>query len=244
MIRFKRIRSNTDNNIDIQTNINVQMNNINNYNNSYINRRNLNRRNRKMEKSNLIELKAIDENHGIKCLFGDENPPFWVFECGGYLCNNCCYKIVSNVRNNIKCTKCEKELKIFKFCNRYSNTMANEENNTLIDLKDVNLSVLEDEEEKEKKETFPKNFIDDNECRERLKNIKQEKKCDIELKGSKKEEEVGKQTCQICFVLKSSKKINCDSMTNHMICSYCYNRMIKIDKIKLCPFCRTEIKNI
>lgn len=213
------------------------MNNIYNYNNSYINRRNLNRRNsKKIDKANLIELEEVDEIHGVKCLFGDDNPPFWQFECGGYICNNCSYKIVSNVKKSENCPKCQKELKVFKFCNRY----VKSEENTLIDLKDVNVSVLEfedDKENKENKQSLPKNNIDDNECREALKNVKDE-----DGLNSKREKDIGRQTCQICFVLKSTKKINCDSTAEHLICSYCYNRMIKIDKIRLCPFCRTKIK--
>ena len=47
-------------------------------------------------------------------------------DCGVHNCEKCIHKT--------KCTKCEKDLKVFKFCNRYSNSNT-EENNTLIDLK-------------------------------------------------------------------------------------------------------------
>jgi hypothetical protein len=49
--------------------------------------------------------------------------------------------------------------------------------------------------------------------------------------------------CNICFYLTTSKKIHCKSTIPHMLCSYCYKRLIIIEKTKLCPFCRTEISN-
>lgn len=50
--------------------------------------------------------------------------------------------------------------------------------------------------------------------------------------------------CNICFYLCNSKTIDCKSEIPHMLCSYCYKRLIIIEKTKLCPFCRTEISNV
>jgi hypothetical protein len=48
--------------------------------------------------------------------------------------------------------------------------------------------------------------------------------------------------CKICFVLKHSVQIKCQSNLKHFLCYYCYNRMILIENLKQCPFDRTEIK--
>ena len=49
--------------------------------------------------------------------------------------------------------------------------------------------------------------------------------------------------CNICFFLPNSKTIPCNSAVPHFLCSYCYKRLILIEKIKLCPFCRCEVKS-
>ena len=53
---------------------------------------------------------------------------------------------------------------------------------------------------------------------------------------------VSDDVCKICFTLKHSIKINCESNTPHCLCYYCYKRMIVIEELKQCPFDRTDIK--
>lgn len=50
------------------------------------------------------------------------------------------------------------------------------------------------------------------------------------------------QVCNICFERKLEKKIDCQSPHPHMLCVQCYDRLINVQNIKLCPFCRTLIK--
>lgn len=269
---------------------------------------------KKTDKNPLNILQSVNDLHDAKCIFGDENPPFWLFDCGGYVCNQCSFRIVAeNVKNKHKCPKCEKDLKNFRFINRYVSGAATPQegnnNNTVIDLDDVNVSgvCLSEEIEmqnvyveevntskykKEKEKEMQKDFegkekienqnnnnnnnkendniehdeheiLDCNNIKENKKELKDEnennnnKSClsgrkfkknknlnnNVNIKNDN-ENNFKKETCQICFVLKSTKRIQCESATPHMICSYCYNRMLKIDKVKVCPFCRTKIIKI
>lgn len=68
-----------------------------------------------------------------------------------------------------------------------------------------------------------------------IEDIKQDMKKSIN-------QSVSDSICKICFVLKHSKLINCQSNTPHHLCYYCFNRMIVIEENKTCPFDRTEIK--
>jgi len=279
---------------------------------------------KKADKNSLTTLQPVNDLHDTKCLFRDENPPFWLFDCGGYVCNQCSFRIVAeNVRiTKHKCPKCDQDLKNFRFINRYVSAATPEEgDNTVIDLDDVNVSCsgvcLSEEIEmenvnveqvvnmnrgagereknkgkEERKKKIENENVNENDKRNESNNrnedcedenldsnnnnevnydIQKNKnnfedgkknsnnnkdKCDTcERKLNNKNKIVDndemnkiicnkKETCQICFVLKSSKIIQCESATPHMICSYCYNRMLKIDKVKVCPFCRTKIKKI
>jgi len=48
--------------------------------------------------------------------------------------------------------------------------------------------------------------------------------------------------CNICGERASDKKINCRS-PNHYLCYICYDRLINVQKILLCPFCKILINN-
>jgi hypothetical protein len=48
--------------------------------------------------------------------------------------------------------------------------------------------------------------------------------------------------CRICYERPAKKKLDCQSLTPHYLCDFCYNRLIEVQKILLCPFCRTKIK--
>lgn len=334
VIRCKR----KSNNINIIANPNFQVsalsNGENNNTNNNRNRRILsspNRlRNARKEKNFLKDLKPQNELHDAKCLFGDERQPFWLFDCGGYMCNQCSNKVVSQVKVKYKCPKCNKDLKNFKYLNRYvtKNIKENnndDDNNTIIDLDDVNVScennneieIISKDSEKDKerytlenakinsennlqkleKEQNEKDFIcntengdhpndndninfniylgknlnsEENKNFNNKEEINSNSKLRIEKKNNSRDtndnninnipetrnivcdknnqnqekKDGNVQTCQICFVLKSTKIINCESATPHILCSYCYNRMLKIDKVKVCPFCKTKIKKI
>jgi hypothetical protein len=47
--------------------------------------------------------------------------------------------------------------------------------------------------------------------------------------------------CNICFERVPERKIECESSCLHKICSFCYFRLLNVQKIRLCPFCRTTI---
>lgn len=205
---------------------------------------------KKLEQDTLNTLQPINDLHDTKCLFGDNNPPFWLFDCGGYMCNQCSFKIVADiVKEKHKCPKCEQELKNFRYLNRYSSVTPNEQNNTIINLDDVNISEIDDSnkqeielpiiDEKNKNGNNQGNEISDTSKR----NLKKEDSFN-KRNSKKKNENIIQETCQICFVLRVTKKIDCESSTKHMLCNYCYNRMLKIDKVKVCPFCRTKINII
>jgi hypothetical protein len=49
-------------------------------------------------------------------------------------------------------------------------------------------------------------------------------------------------TCNICRERVCDKKINCSS-PDHYLCYICYDRLVNVQKIILCPYCRTLIKN-
>jgi hypothetical protein len=55
------------------------------------------------------------------------------------------------------------------------------------------------------------------------------------------EQTISDNICKICFVLKQSVRIKCQSNLEHFLCYYCHNRMILIEDLKQCPFDRTEI---
>jgi hypothetical protein len=48
--------------------------------------------------------------------------------------------------------------------------------------------------------------------------------------------------CNICFERVPERKIECQSSCTHKICSFCYFRLVNVQKIRLCPFCRTPIE--
>jgi hypothetical protein len=48
--------------------------------------------------------------------------------------------------------------------------------------------------------------------------------------------------CNICGERVGDKRINCQS-PDHFLCYVCYDRLINVQKILLCPFCRTLINN-
>jgi hypothetical protein len=75
--------------------INNDKNNININDNSNLN----NHRNIRVALENRISkpLASKDQLHGNKCIFGDESPPFWEFDCGGYMCNPCSLMLVTNL---------------------------------------------------------------------------------------------------------------------------------------------------
>jgi len=200
-----------NNNINLNNQQNNQANIINNNNNRNANNSNnnnniMNHRNIRLQLENRIlkPLDPKDQIHGNKCIFGDESPPFWEFDCGAYMCNPCSLKLVTNLNTeNINCTKCTKPFSYFKFVNRYI------ENEDSVDLKDKSIIKIE--------------------------SIKSDS-----LNNSVNETQ-NDSTCKICFVLKHSKQIKCDSNTPHMLCTYCYHRLINIEEIPHCPFCRNDI---
>lgn len=55
-------------------------------------------------------------------------------------------------------------------------------------------------------------------------------------------EEITAYTCRICRERDADKKINCQS-PDHYLCYVCYDRLVNVQKILLCPFCKTLIKN-
>lgn len=48
--------------------------------------------------------------------------------------------------------------------------------------------------------------------------------------------------CNICCERICDKRINCHS-SDHYLCYLCYDRLINVQRILLCPYCRTLIKN-
>jgi hypothetical protein len=48
--------------------------------------------------------------------------------------------------------------------------------------------------------------------------------------------------CSICCFFPNKQNIRCNSITPHMLCEYCYIRLMVIQQTKNCPFCRHEIK--
>ncbi len=165
------------------------------------------------------------------------------------MCNQCSFKIIADIKVKHNCPKCKSDLNNFHYLNRYLNGISNEENNTIIDLNDVNISGMSFNEALEiqkisddKKEKREENLeIEENKKNSSNRNFKRNV---VIPQRDQKSVEIKKETCQICYVFKSNKIIHCESGAPHLICSYCYNRMLKIDKIKLCPFCRTKIKKI
>jgi hypothetical protein len=52
-------------------------------------------------------------------------------------------------------------------------------------------------------------------------------------------------SCRICFDKPAYRRIDCQSTVRHTLCEACYRRLVLVDKIKKCPFCKTIInKNI
>lgn len=223
LIRIKRIKAfnrrhaishNNNNNlnnnrVNLHINRNNQIDNIVNRNpintddNFYIN----NNRNIPIPLKNRIlkPLNHHDKLHDNKCIFGDESPPFWEFDCGGYMCNPCSLKIVTNFTpDRSNCPKCNKPFSSFRYINRFF------ENEDSISLKDQSVIKIESI-----KSDSLNNSINDSQA---------------------------DSTCKICFVLKNSKKIKCDSNKPHLLCNYCYNRLINIEEIANCPFCRNDIQ--
>ena len=197
----KKIRNNLIRNLNI---INQQNNNQNNLQEN----RNLNIQNPRVriapENRILKPLVEHDSIHGVECIFGDLNPPFWEFDCGGFMCNPCSLRLVTDFSvDKESCIKCTNKYTNFKFVNRFM------DNDDLININGTSLIKIE-------------NINNDS-------------------KNSSVNESQNDAICKICFVLKNSKQIKCDSNTQHMLCSYCYNRLINIEEISKCPFCRSEI---
>lgn len=188
-----------NNNVNNNRNENNNVNHINNINNN-------NPRNIRIALENKIlnPLKSHDQVHGNKCIFGDDSPPFWEFDCGGYICNPCSLKLVTNFSSEYGiCMKCSKTLQHFKFLNRF---IESEDREILNNVNIIKIDSI-------KSDTL-----------------------NISLNESQNDS-----ICKICFVLKQSKQIKCDSNTPHMLCEYCYNRLIWIEQIEHCPFCRSSI---
>jgi uncharacterized protein YbaR (Trm112 family) len=55
-------------------------------------------------------------------------------------------------------------------------------------------------------------------------------------------EENRENICSICRERPCDKKINCQS-TDHYLCYVCYDRLVNVQKILLCPYCKTLIRN-
>jgi hypothetical protein len=47
--------------------------------------------------------------------------------------------------------------------------------------------------------------------------------------------------CKICFERPAERRLECQSRSGHYMCEFCYHRLVDIQKILLCPFCRTVI---
>lgn len=151
----------------------------------------------------LNPLKKKDDKHGIKCIYGDNSPPYWQFDCGGYMCNDCSLKLVTNFsKDKSLCLKCNKYANFFKFVDR--NVHEHEAN-----------------------ESHTTHII-------KIESIRSEN-----INASR--ESMSDSVCKICFSMKNSMEIKCDSPTPHMMCDYCYCRLINIEDTQNCPFCRTLI---
>jgi hypothetical protein len=48
--------------------------------------------------------------------------------------------------------------------------------------------------------------------------------------------------CKICFERPAERRLDCQSTSGHYICEFCYQRLVEVQKILLCPFCRTLIR--
>lgn len=200
--------NNNNNNLVLNNQNNIRNNNINirNANNGNNNANNQNQHHPRVALENRIlkPLAQHDPLHGNKCIYNDESPPFWEFNCGGYMCNPCSLKFVTNFSSEkANCPKCSKPHEYFKFVNRFI------DNEDVINMNNTSLI--------------------------RIDQIKTDS-----LNNSLNESQ-NDSVCKICFVLKNSKTIKCESNTPHMLCSYCYNRLINIEETAHCPFCRSNI---
>ncbi len=50
-------------------------------------------------------------------------------------------------------------------------------------------------------------------------------------------------TCRICYERAAESRLDCQSPSGHYLCAFCYHRLVEVQKILICPFCRTLIKS-
>ncbi len=137
-------------------------------------------------RTNIQSHENIPICHSDKCVYNDNNPPFWKLNCGGLVCNQCITSFSNALMSSesIFCPICREPTYVFTFFNSEGTQQPPTE------FQNVSMSEL----------------------------------------------------CNICFERPPERNLECQSACNHMLCSFCYFRLLNVQKIKLCPFCRTPIR--
>jgi hypothetical protein len=171
---------------------------------------------------NMLELQSINM-HPTSCIFGDNNPPFWILNCGAYVCNLCISDFVSRYSvNDFTCSHCSQPCVSFSFVNRYRGGGRNEINHHLSSNRvNTNQPIISNGPYMQGHQG--PHIQNDNQIDNVIQNLKPD------------------QVCNICFERPMSKYLNCESNAKHMLCEACYYQLIDVQKISLCPYCRTKI---
>jgi hypothetical protein len=172
--------------------------------------------------------------HPVTCIFGDLNPPFWMLNCGAYICNQCITNFaVRYSYSPFTCPCCTNIGNEFQFINRYRNGPHGHNAHVHVPNRGPQVAVYQ--------QHIPMNNYmapQNMQINQNVRNVNPNQNVSYHA-GNRV---ISSEICNICFERPQSTRLNCESNSNHLLCETCFHQLINIQRIQLCPFCRTSIR--